>query len=79
MNRKEHDEIVLLAREKARDVFNSLPYETRKSLANGSERLTEINLLLSKGDNLSLAYIKERKSQLEKWLIDWYKEEKKGE
>ena len=76
MNCKEHDEMVSLAREKARDVFNSLPYETRKSLANGSERLTEINLLLSKGDNLSLAYIKARKSQLEKWLIDWYKEQK---
>ena len=77
MTKKEHDKIVSLAREKARNVFNSLPYETRKSLANGSERLTEINLLLSKGDNLSLAYIKARKSQLEKWLIGWYKEQER--
>lgn len=76
MNRKGHNEIVLLAQQKASDVFNSLPYETRKRLANGSERLSEINLLLSNGDNLSLAHIKARKRQLENWLLDWYKEQK---
>ena len=64
------------AREMATNTFNSLPYETRSKLANGYERLLEVELLLSKGDKLSLATIKKRKRELEQWLLEWYKENK---
>lgn len=40
------------AMEMATNTFNSLPYETRSKLANGYERLLEVELLLSKGDKL---------------------------
>ena len=64
------------AREMATNTFNSLPYETRSKLANGYERLLEVELLLSKGDKLSHATIKKRKRELEQWLLEWYKENK---
>lgn len=64
------------AKEAARNTFNSLPFETRKKLANGFDRLLEVELLLSKGDNLSMATIKKRKRELEQWLLEWYKENK---
>ena len=67
---------VIQAKETARNTFNSLPFETRKKLANGFERLSEVELLLSKGDNLSMATIKKRKRELEQWLLEWYKENK---
>lgn len=67
---------ILQAKEAARNTFNSLPLEERKKLANGYERLSEIELLLSKGDNLSMATIKKRKRELEKWLLEWYNENK---
>jgi hypothetical protein len=71
------DEITIMqAKETARNTFNSLPLETRKKLANGYERLSEVELLLNKGDNLSMAYIKKRKRELENWLLEWYKETK---
>lgn len=71
------DEVTLYkAREMAMKTFNSLPYETRSKLANGYDRLLEVELLLSKGDRLSLADIKKRKRELEKWLLEWYKENK---
>lgn len=72
----QNKEILQEAKNAATDAFNSLPFETRKQLANGYDRLHEIELLLSKGDRLCLAYIKERKRELEKWLIEWYKENK---
>ncbi len=72
---KERKELLLQAKRLATESFNSLPFETRKQLANGYDRLHEIELLLSKGDRLCLAYIKERKRELEKWLIEWYKEQ----
>ncbi len=52
------------AKEAALNTINSLPFETRKKLANGYERLLEIELLLGKGDNLSIATIKKRKRNL---------------
>ena len=64
------------AKEAAQNTFNSMPFEVRKKLANGYERLLEVELLLSKGDKLSLADIKERKRELEQWLLEWYKENK---
>lgn len=64
------------AKEAARNTFSSLPFETRKKLANGFERLLEVELLLSKGDSLSMATIKKRKRELEQWLLKWYKENK---
>lgn len=64
------------AKEAAFNTFNSLTFETRKKLANGYERLLEVELLLSKGDNLSMAAIKKRKRELEQWLLEWYKENK---
>ena len=64
------------AKEAARNTFNSLPLEERKKLANGYERLSEVELLLSKGDNLSMATIKKRKLELEQWLLEWYNENK---
>jgi hypothetical protein len=64
------------AKEAARNTFNSLPFETRNKLANGYERLSEVELLLNKGDNLSMAYIKKRKRELENGLLEWYKETK---
>ena len=64
------------AKEAARNTFNSLPLEERKKLANGYERLSEVELLLSKGDNLSMATIKKRKQELEQWLLEWYNENK---
>jgi len=70
-------EKLVLAKKKATEAFNSLPFETRKSLANGYERLLEINVLLHKGDSLSIAFIKKRKYELEQWLLDWYKEQTK--
>ena len=71
------DEIIIMqAKEAARNTFNSLPFETRKKLANGYERLSEVELLLNKGDNLSMAYIKKRKRELENGLLEWYNETK---
>lgn len=64
------------AKEAALNTFNSLPFETRKKLANGYDRLLEVELLLSKGDNLSMATIKKRKRELEQWLLEWYNENK---
>ena len=65
---------IIQANEAARNTFNSLPLEERKKLANGYERLSEIELLLSKGDNLSMATIKKRKRELENGLLEWYNE-----
>lgn len=64
------------AKEAALNTFNSLPFETRKKLANGYDRLLEVELLLGKGDNLSMATIKKRKRELEQWLLEWYNENK---
>ena len=64
------------AKEAAQNTFNSLPFETRKKLANGYDRLLEVELLLGKGDNLSMATIKKRKRELEQWLLEWYNENK---
>lgn len=72
---KERKEILLQAKRKAEDTFNSLPFETRKQLANGYDRLLEVELLLGRGDNLSIAYLKKRKQELEEWLLEWYKEQ----
>lgn len=69
-------DIIKHAKEAARNTFNSLPFETRSILANGYERLIEVELLLSKGDNLCLVMLKKRKRELEKWLLDWYNENK---
>ena len=79
MTKQEHNKLVDLAKNAARDAFNAQPYEVRKKLANPLGRLTEINLLLSKGDSLNMRFIKERKRNLEEWLLDWYKEQKGGE
>lgn len=70
-------ELVLLAKKKATETFNSLPFETRKNLANGYERLLEIELLLSKGDDISIAIIKKRRYELEQLLLKWYEEQTK--
>ena len=67
---------IIQAKEAALNTFNSLPFETRKKLANGYDRLLEIELLLGKGDNLSMATIKKRKRELEQWLLEWYNENK---
>lgn len=73
------NEKISLAKEKATEVFNALPFEIRSQLANGYERLQEIDLLLNFGDSLSMRIIKERKKQLEEWLLEWYNEtETKG-
>ena len=64
------------AKEAAQNTFNSMPFEVRKKLANGYERLLEVELLLSKGDNLSIATIKKRKQELEQWILEWYNENK---
>ena len=66
------DEKLLLAKEKATEVFNALPIEIRSQLANGYERLLEIDSLLDFGDTLSMRKIKERKKLLEDWLLEWY-------
>lgn len=65
---------IMRAKEAARNTFNSLPLEERQKLANNYERLSEVELLLSKGDNLSMAYIKKRKRELENGLLEWYNE-----
>ena len=64
------------AKEAAQNTFNSMPFEVRKKLANGYDRLLEVELLLSKGDNLSIATIKKRKQELEQWILEWYNENK---
>ena len=64
------------AKEASQNTFNSLPFETRKKLANGYDRLLEVELLLGKGDNLSMATVKKRKRELEQWLLEWYNENK---
>jgi hypothetical protein len=76
MTKQEHNKLVDLAKNAATDAFNAQPFEIRKKLANGYDRLHEINLLLSKGDSLNMQFIKERKRNLEEWLLDWYKEQK---
>lgn len=73
---EEEKAVVQKAKEMAKNTFNSLPYETRSKLANGYERLLEVELLLSNGDRLSIADIKRRKRALEQWLLEWYKENK---
>ena len=69
-------EDITKAKNLATDMFNALPFETRKKLANPMDRLWEIDNLLYKGDSLCLAHIKKRKKELEGWLMDWYKENK---
>ena len=68
------DEKLFLAKEKATEVFNALSFEMRSQLANGYERLLEIDSLLDYGDTLSMRKIKERKKLLEDWLLEWYNE-----
>ena len=62
------------AKRLALGVFADIPFETRQKVVNPADRLNEIEILLSKGDSLCLAYIKKRKKELEEWLMDWYKE-----
>ena len=45
------------AKETALNTFNLLPFETRKKVANGYDRLLEVELLLGKGDNIKLLVI----------------------
>lgn len=73
------EELLKAARQRAKDEFNNLPFETRKKLANGYERLLEINLILSKGDILNMEFLINRKRELESWLLDWYREIDKSE
>lgn len=75
MTKSEKEETLRAAGNLAKDLFNALPFETRKKLANGYDRLLEVRLLLGKGDKLSLATIKQRKQELEQWLLEWYKEQ----
>lgn len=75
MNTKERKDTIFKAKELARQNFNALPYETRKKLSNPFDRLIEVEALLQKGDNLSLAAIKRRKKNLEDWLLEWYREQ----
>lgn len=70
------EEDITKAKNLATDMFNELPYETRKKLANPAESLWEIDMLLHKGDSLCMADIKKRKKELEEWLMDWYEENK---
>lgn len=49
------------AKNLATNMFNDLPYETRKKLANSAERLWEIDMLLHEGDSLCMHDIKKRK------------------
>ena len=72
---EERKELLLQAKRLATESFNSLPFETRKKLANGNDSLHEIELLLSKGDRLCLAYLKKRKKELEDGLLVWYMDE----
>lgn len=74
MDMKFSKEEISKAKRLATDLFNELPFETRKKLVNPADRLNEIEILLGKGDSLCLAYIKKRKKELEEWLMDWYKE-----
>lgn len=74
MDKKYTKEEISKAKELATDMFNELPFETRKKLANPMDKLIEIEILLNNGDSLCLAYIKKRKKELEEWLMDWYKE-----
>ena len=67
-------ELVKSAKQLARDTFNAQPFDQRKIFANPYDRLIEIEALLEKGDNLSMSYIKNRKRQLEEWLLEWAKE-----
>ena len=75
MTKSEKEETLRAAGKLASDFFNALPFETRKKLANGYERLLEVKLLLGQGDRLSLATIKKRKQELEQWLLNWYREQ----
>ena len=75
MNTKERKETISKAKELARQNFNQLPFEKRKKLANPFDRLIEIEALLQKGENLSMATIRNRKKVLEDWLIEWYREQ----
>ena len=77
MANKEKKELLSCAQSESSFLFNSLPLNVRKKLANPSGRLAEINYLLGKGDNLCLATLKQRKKQLDDWMIEWYKEQKK--
>lgn len=71
MTRKEE---ITAAEKLATDMFNALPLEQRKKLANPLDRLLEINLILSKGDSLNIAYLKQREKNLEDWLLEWKRE-----
>ena len=76
-----NDKVELLkkAKQRARDEFNNLPFEIRKKLANGYDRLLEITALIQTGDRLNMAYLKNRKAELESWLLEWYGEIDKPE
>lgn len=76
---KDKVELLKEAKQRARDEFNNLPFEIRKKLANGYDRLIEITALIQEGDRLNMAYLKKRKSELESWLLEWYGEIDKPE
>ena len=77
MTQQERKEILQKARELAREEFNSLPFEIRKKLANGYDRLLELDLLLSSGDSLCMLTLKDRKREVEDWLLEWYRVQEK--
>ena len=73
-NMKDKAELLKEAKQRATDEFNNLPFEIRKKLANGYDRLIEVTALIQKGDKLNMAALKERRVNLERWLLEWYEE-----
>ena len=63
----------------ARACFNTPPFDAKdSSIAFTYGRLCEINIMLHKGDELSVAFMKRRKKSLEDRLVQWHKEYKQN-
>ena len=75
MTATERKEALAKAKQLYTTNFNNLEFGQRKMLASPSDRLLEINMAISKGDQLNMAYLKKRRKELEDWLLEWYQEQ----
>lgn len=61
------------AYECARDTFNSLPLETRKKSSSPIDRISENEIAIKIAEKY-LMELKKRRTELNDWLIEWYRE-----
>lgn len=69
-------EILKQAHDLYQSNFNNLPFEIRKSIASPIDRINEIDIAIKLAEK-HLDELKNRRRELEQWLIEWYNTNKK--